>query len=176
MPFSCHIRFSRQALLELSKELTYRCTARCGICNYWRVQSNPKDELSLPQIKKGIDRIFAYGCRLVNFTGGESTLRQDLERIVAYASGLRIWTSIVTNGSLLTRERIRQLRDAGLDNLLVSLDSASPSAHDDQRGIPGSFAKVAECVKWIGDDFLRGTEPEASCASFPAETPPNSAT
>jgi MoaA/NifB/PqqE/SkfB family radical SAM enzyme len=137
-------------------ELTYRCTARCRMCNYWRLKHEPERELSLPQIQRGLDLVFAYGCRLVNFTGGEPTLRDDLEEIVLHASGLGVWTSVVTNGSRLTRDRVRRLRQAGLDNLLVSLDSASPAAHDEQRGIVGSFRRVDECAQWIRDEFLRG--------------------
>ena len=137
-------------------ELTYRCTARCGFCNYWRVEPRRGSELALEQIREGLDRVHAYGCRLVNFTGGEPTLRDDLEPIVAHASGLGMWTSVVTNGSLLTRERVRRLRDAGLDNLLVSLDSVSPAAHDEQRGVAGSFARVEACTHWIREEFLRG--------------------
>lgn len=137
-------------------ELTYRCTARCGMCNYWALEHHPERELSLSQIQRGLDRVFAYGCRLVNFTGGEPTLRHDLDDIIAHASGLGMWTSMVTNGSLLTRDRVRALREAGLDNLLVSLDSASPAVHDDQRGIEGAFRRVEACARWIRDDFLRG--------------------
>jgi AdoMet-dependent heme synthase len=137
-------------------ELTYRCTARCRICRYWKYQSNEAEELSLFQIKNGLDRIFEYGCRLVNFTGGEPTLRTDLEQIVAYASRLGIWTSVVTNGSLLTRDRVRGLREMGLDNLLVSLDSTIPDFHDAQRGLPGSYAQAVQCMDWISNDFLRG--------------------
>jgi AdoMet-dependent heme synthase len=137
-------------------ELTYRCNARCSICGYWNHPSDPSAELRLAEIKVGLNRIYEYGCRLVNFTGGEPTLRPDLEEIVAYASGMRIWTSVVTNGSLLTCNRIRALRDAGLDNLLVSLDSTAPLIHDAQRGIAGSYAKVVQCVQWIQSEFLRG--------------------
>ncbi len=137
-------------------ELTYRCTARCRICQYWKRQCEEEEELSLAQIKTGLDRIFDYGCRLVNFTGGEPTLRMDLEKIVAYASKLGMWTSVVTNGSLLTQDRVRRLREMGLDNLLVSLDSTTPVVHDSQRGLSGSYAKVVQCMDWIRDDFLLG--------------------
>lgn len=137
-------------------ELTYRCTARCSICNYWKSPGRAVDELSLAEITRGLDLVFAYGCRLVNFTGGEPTLRHDLEQIVAHASRLGMWTSVVTNGSLLSRERVRGLRKAGLDNLLVSLDSVSPAAHDQQRGIPGLHARVDACANWIREEFLYG--------------------
>jgi organic radical activating enzyme len=75
--------------------------------------SESKDALQLPEIREGLRRIYAYGCRLINFTGGEPTLRSDLEEIIAYASAMRIWTSVVTNGSTLTRERIGRLKEAG---------------------------------------------------------------
>ncbi len=137
-------------------ELTYRCTARCRMCGYWKRPSSPQEELDLVQIKLGIDRIHEYGCRLVNFTGGEPTLRPDLEEVIAHGSQRRIWTSVVTNGSLLTRGRVRELRRSGLDNLLVSLDSVSSEDHDAQRQMPGSFAQVQECVNWIREEFLQG--------------------
>ncbi len=67
-----------------------------------------------------------------------------------------MWTSIVTNGSTLTRARIRALKSAGLDNLLVSLDSLDPAAHDRQRGIPGLFDRVGQSLEWLHEDFLMG--------------------
>lgn len=137
-------------------ELTYRCTAKCSICNYWKNPSDPDEELTLNEIQEGFNKIFTYGCRTVNFTGGEPTLRPDLEEIIGYASRLGMWTSLVTNGSFLTRERIRGLKNAGLDNLLVSLDSADSDTHDKQRGVKGSYDKVIDCLNWMRDDFLRG--------------------
>jgi len=137
-------------------ELTYRCTARCAICDYWRNPSDPKRELKLADIQEGLEKIYDYGCRVVNFTGGEPTIRRDLEDIVNYASRLGMWTSMVTNGSLLTRERMQELKDAGLDNLFVSLDSTNPYVHDRQRGIRGAYGKVFDCMQWLREDFLTG--------------------
>ncbi len=137
-------------------ELTYRCNARCAICNYWRNPSRPADEMSLEQIRKGMDRVYSYGTRLINFTGGEPTLRGDLEDIVATASQKGMWTSMVTNGSRLSRERIRALKEAGLDNLLISFDSLSPAIHDEHRGIPGLQGRVVRALEWLHQEFLRG--------------------
>lgn len=137
-------------------ELTYRCNAKCSICPYWRNPSDPDRELQLPDIEAGLDKLHANGCRAVNFSGGEPTMRKDLEDIVGHASDLRMWTSMVTNGSLLTRERLRGLRHAGLDNLLISLDSLTPQVHDDHRGIQGLHARVLQLASWLGEDFLKG--------------------
>ncbi len=137
-------------------ELTYRCNARCSICAYWRRPSDPARELNAEEIREGLRRLYANGCRLVNFTGGEPTLRRDLEEIVSAASGTGMWTSMVTNGTLLTRERLRDLKAAGLDHLLISLDSTDPLYHDAHRGIQGAHAKVLERLRWLAADFLTG--------------------
>jgi MoaA/NifB/PqqE/SkfB family radical SAM enzyme len=79
-----------------------------------------------------------------------------LEEIIACASDMGIWTSVVTNGSLLTPERVVRLKEAGLDNLLVSLDSTWPQVHDQQRGASGLHAQAVECMRWIRSEFLKG--------------------
>lgn len=137
-------------------ELTYRCTAKCGICPYWKKPSRQKDELTLQEIQIGLKKIHAYGCRIVNFTGGEPTIRDDLEDIVHCASQLGMWTSMVTNGSLITQNRMQDLKKAGLDNLFVSLDSIDPHTHDSHRDISGSYHKVLQCMRWLRQDFLTG--------------------
>jgi MoaA/NifB/PqqE/SkfB family radical SAM enzyme len=43
-----------------------------------------------------------------------------------------------------------------LDNCIISLDSTDSSVHDERRGIPGLHAKVRECLRWVGEDFLSG--------------------
>jgi MoaA/NifB/PqqE/SkfB family radical SAM enzyme len=150
------LRLRRKRALSCTWELTYRCNARCGICTYWKAASDPGEELTLVQIKAALDKVAAEGCRFVNFTGGEPTLRRDLEDIVGSASRVGMWTSVVSNGSLLSRERLLALKAAGLDNLLLSVDSADASAHDAHRGIPGLHAKVLERLRWISEDFLTG--------------------
>jgi len=137
-------------------ELTYRCNARCAICAYWTRPSDPRDEMTLPQIQDGLERVCRHGCGFVNFTGGEPTLRHDLEDIVAHASRLGMWTSLVTNGGMLTRERVRSLKRAGLDSLMVSLDSPEPATHDRIRGVPGLHRRVLENVRVISEEFLTG--------------------
>jgi MoaA/NifB/PqqE/SkfB family radical SAM enzyme len=137
-------------------ELTYRCNARCAICAYWRRPSRIDDELTLAEIKEGLDRIHRHGCRFVNFTGGEPTIRRDLEDIVRHASSLSMWTSLVTNGGLLTRDRVRSLRQAGLDSMLVSLDSPDPATHDRIRGVPNLHARAVATLRVMSEEFATG--------------------
>ena len=146
----------RRRMLNCLWELTYRCNAKCEICAYWKHPSRPADELQLPQVRQGLRSVYNYGCRLVNFTGGEPTLRTDLEDIVNCASRMGIWTSMVTNGSLLTRERIRSLKAAGLDQILISVDSTDAAVHDGHRRIPGCHQHAMTCLQILREEFLRG--------------------
>ena len=146
--------FVGRRALSCTWELTHRCTGKCEICNYWRNPSRLEEELTLIDIQKGLRKIHSYGCRWVNFTGGEPTLRSDLDDIVSYSSAMGMWTTMVTNGGLLSRERIRNLGMAGLDSMFISLDSIDPQKHDKQRGINGSFSQVLRCLRWLNEDFL----------------------
>jgi MoaA/NifB/PqqE/SkfB family radical SAM enzyme len=146
--------FIGKRVLSCTWELTHRCTGKCKICNYWKNPSTSDEELELGHIQIGLEKIYSYGCRWVNFTGGEPTLRADLEEIVQYASKLGMWTTMVTNGSLLTRERIQMFKKVGLGSMFISLDSTNPQAHDKQRGISGSFAQVLKSLRWLHEEFL----------------------
>jgi MoaA/NifB/PqqE/SkfB family radical SAM enzyme len=126
------------------------------MCSYWRNPSRPETELNLAEITRALERLHGAGVRMINFTGGEPTLRSDLEEIVAQASALGFWTSIVTNGSTLTQDRIRRLKGSGLDNLFISLDSPEPEKHDASRCIPGLHQKVMQGLQWLHEEFLTG--------------------
>jgi MoaA/NifB/PqqE/SkfB family radical SAM enzyme len=84
---------------------------------------------------------------LVTFTGGEPTLRSDLENIVAEvdrAISLK-YVTIITHGAMLTPERAQSLWDAGINQFNISLDYLD-ERHDRARGIPGLAAKIQRTV------------------------------
>lgn len=137
-------------------ELTYRCNAQCPTCSYWKNPTNPQDELQLFEIKKGLDYIYKTGCRCINFSGGEPTLREDLEDIICYAGKKRIWTSLVTNGSLLDQSRIKELKRSHLDNLFISLDFSEREAHDNHRNISGLFDTIIKNLTFLKTNFMSG--------------------
>jgi len=137
-------------------ELTYRCNARCRICAYWNRPGDARAEMTTDHICLGLRRVCEHGCRFVNFTGGEPTLRPDLDLIIEFASSLGMWTSLVTNGTLLTQARVRSLKAAGLDSLMLSVDSVDPEWHDRQRGVPGLHARVLTALQLVADEFMTG--------------------
>jgi MoaA/NifB/PqqE/SkfB family radical SAM enzyme len=117
-------------------EVTKRCNAFCNFCPYW--QDERRGELNdySPIVAKL--RPFC-----VTFTGGEPLLRRELPELVAQITALspRPYTAVLTNGWLLSTERARALRDAGCEQISISIDYIG-KRHDERRGLPGLFARL----------------------------------
>lgn len=120
----------QRPLRDLRLSVTDRCNFRCGYCMPKEVFGRgydflPKDSILTFEELARVSRIFvSLGVEKIRLTGGEPTLRRDIERLVAQLAaidGLRDLT-LTTNGSALA-EKARALRDAGLRRLTVSLDS-----------------------------------------------------
>lgn len=109
----------------LTLELTYKCPLHCPWC------SNPldfdkfKDELTTEEWKKVLREGRKMGALQLGFTGGEPMLRDDLEELVAYSEELGYYTNLITSGVGLTPKRLQALKDAGLKQIQLSVQSGS---------------------------------------------------
>jgi pyrroloquinoline quinone biosynthesis protein E len=90
----------------------------------------------------------ALGVVQVHFTGGEPLLRQDLEALLAHAHGLGLYTSLITSGLGLTRERLAQLAAAGLDHVQVSIQGMSDADAVQIAGRAGLTQKL-QVMEWV---------------------------
>lgn len=127
----------------LNFEVTMRCNARCGFCDYWKTPAEAKagelDDFA------AIARRFSP--MLVTFTGGEPTLRKDLEAIVTSVRQAVRYTYVqmITHGAMLSLDRATSLWAAGVDQFNISLDYLD-ERHDQARGIPGLTKKILDLV------------------------------
>lgn len=119
-------------------ELTMRCDQACAHCGSRALRPRP-DELSTEEVLAVGDQLAALGCREVALVGGEAYLRPDIVAIVQHLSGLGMRTVMQTGGRTFGPERARQLRQAGLVGLGVSVDGPA-EAHDRLRANRGSHA------------------------------------
>lgn len=134
-------------------EVTMRCNARCGFCDYWRTPAEARDS----ELKSFADAARFFNPMLVTFTGGEPLLRRDLEELVAAVRAeMRLgYITLITHGGMLTPQRATSLWDAGVDQFNISLDYLD-GRHDAARGIPGLTAKIFSTVDAMRSAGMHG--------------------
>ena len=100
-----------------------RCNLACTYCSEFDNFSKP---VPTEELLRRIDLLAALGTTAVTLTGGEPLLHADLEQVVQRIRHHGMMATVVTNGYLLTRDRIEQLNGAGLDRLQISVDNVRP--------------------------------------------------
>lgn len=100
-----------------------RCNLDCAYCNEYDKTSDP---VPLATMLGRIDRLAELGTTIITLSGGEPTLHPDLDAIIARIRERGAIATLITNGLLLTPERIQKLNRAGLDYLQISIDNAKP--------------------------------------------------
>jgi len=124
-------------------EVTLRCNARCGFCDYWKTDATARAN----EVASYNKAAHFFNPMLITFTGGEPTLRRDLEDLVAEVNqAVRLkYVTLITHGAMLTPERARSLWDAGVNQFNISLDYLD-ERHDAARGIPGLAARILDVI------------------------------
>lgn len=100
-----------------------RCNLSCSYCNEFDKTSTP---VPLDAVLTRIDRLGDLGTSLVDLSGGEPLLHPDLDLIINGIRQRGMMAGLLTNGYLLSPERIRRLNRAGLDRLQISIDNVLP--------------------------------------------------
>jgi len=148
---------------------TNRCNLKCVHC-YAGAEAEPKaGELSTAEGKRLLDDLAEYGAPVVLFSGGEPLVREDLAELVAHAADAGIRPVLSTNGTLLTGERVEELKAAGLAYAGVSVDGLA-ARNDEFRGVEGAFESAVEGIETCLDaglkTGLRYTVTEANVADL----------
>lgn len=128
--------------------VTRRCNLKCAYCNEFDRVSEP---VPAARLRQTVDRLAALQTRAIAFTGGEPLLHPDYVSVVRYAASQVPRVSMSTNGYKLNGPLIRELGDAGLTRMQISLDGVTPTR---------TTAKVLDCTR-------RKLELLSSVATFP---------
>ena len=126
--------------------MTKRCNLKCVHCYASATTQAAEGELTTGEAKRFIEDIAAYDCPVLLFSGGEPFLRDDLFELARYAKSLDLRPVISTNGTLITEDKARQAKDAGIMYIGVSLDGLE-EINDRFRGVPGAFDRAIEGMK-----------------------------
>jgi MoaA/NifB/PqqE/SkfB family radical SAM enzyme len=117
---------------EVRYEVTDRCNAACVMCpRDLHKHGRPHGIMDLEQYKRSIDEIVPLGARQIVLTGfGEPLIDRTLEQKIAYAKSKGLRTYMISNISLLAKERAVGLIKAGLDELRASFLGMRPETYE----------------------------------------------
>jgi MoaA/NifB/PqqE/SkfB family radical SAM enzyme len=102
---------------------TRRCNIACAYCNEYDDHSAP---VPTDEVCGWIDRLAALGTGIVTLSGGEPLLHPGVDAIIRRIRARGMIATLITNGYLLSRDRIARLNRAGLDQLQISIDNVLP--------------------------------------------------
>lgn len=125
---------------------TENCNADCFMCDYAHLKGRPM--LDMVEVKKIAKKSKEAGIKLIRFTGGEPLLDRDVSSYVSYLKEQEFKTSLITNGYLLPF-RASSLSEAGLDQVIVSLDGGSEDLHNRLRNTPKLFENAVRGLRMI---------------------------
>lgn len=149
-----HFDFNQRPLVAIW-ETTRACDLACFHC---RASAQPicnPAELKTEEAKKLIRDIAQLKPPIFVMTGGDPLKRKDVYELVSYAAGSGLRPALTPSATpLLTREAVRKLKESGLSRLAISVDGPTAEIHDTFRGVPGSFARTLEAVRWANEAGL----------------------
>lgn len=146
----------RRAFLSPGASLLYEVTARCNLdcvhCyNVWKGGiSYSKEELPTRTARDVIRKaVRETNCQQFTFTGGEPTLRADLEDLVGLAASLCGRVNLISNGTLLDEGRTKSLLEAGVSLFELPLNSADRNTHNRMAGGIDCFDQITRAAAEI---------------------------
>jgi len=138
-------------VLEFS--VTYACQCKCVHCSVskYAVEANM---LTNEEIKRTLDQATEIGIPKVDFFGGEPLMRKGIVELIEHASKRGLYVSVTTNGWMLTKDMVRDMKRAGINCVNVSIDSEDEAKHDELRGLKGVFKRAVEGIRFCHEEGI----------------------
>lgn len=131
----------------VSWNTTLKCNLKCDHCYIDANNNENKTELNTVEGKQLIDQLAELGRSILVLSGGEPLLRKDIFELAAYGVKKGLIMTMGTNGTLIDDEVAREIFDCGIRKVAISVDSSTPTVHDEFRGVKGAWNKAVEGVK-----------------------------
>ncbi len=142
---------SPNTLRLVAWETTRRCNLACKHCRAVAEDHPYENELDTRASFKLLEQIREVGEPIIILTGGEPLLRHDIFDIAAFGTKLGLRMVMAPNGTLITKETAKKMKDSGIKRISVSLDGSTPETHDAFRGIQHAFEKSIQGIKIAKD-------------------------
>ncbi len=127
-------------------DFTHKCNLNCKHC-YSNSGTISEEELNTLQALGVVDQLADSGVTALAFSGGEPLIRKDFFEIARHAVERGLYVSVATNGTLLTKENVKRLKQTGIHYVEVSIDGSTALTHDTSRGVPGAFDKAVTGIR-----------------------------
>lgn len=137
---------------NLVYELTGACNQCCRFCyNHWRDGSTPIPRPDPRQTRKTLAKLLSQtSVGSLSFSGGEPLLLENVHDLVLQARFKGSKINILTNGTLLTQDRLDNFLRLGVSAIQIPLLSAEPAVHDHLTTLPGSWSKAVDALRRSG--------------------------
>lgn len=135
--------------IHCNLQITYRCNFRCAICDFWKTDHDPADELSLNDIRFIGRKLNRLGTLIISLAGGEPLIRRDVFDIITALNRANHFPILITNGWFVNEDLAKDILRAGLQEISVSIDYRDPARHDAQRGRPGAWDRAVRALELL---------------------------
>lgn len=127
--------------------ITHSCNLSCQHCFATAFKKTNRRTMQIDDYQRVMKEANKLGAVNFSFQGGEPLLFPQLEELIKAAAPYKNVISITTNGTLLTRERTKKLRDIGVDIFTISLDSMVAEEHDSFRNEEGVYERTLRGIE-----------------------------
>jgi pyrroloquinoline quinone biosynthesis protein E len=138
-----------RAPVGLLAELTHRCPLQCPYCSNPLGLERVAGELPTETWLDVLAQAAELGILQLHLSGGEPTVRRDLEQIVAQAAKVGLYSNLITAAVLLTRQRLEVLAAHGLDHVQISIQDAHAANADRIAHYRDGHSKKLETAGWV---------------------------
>ncbi len=140
------LQFSEDKKPVIVWNMTRRCNLNCVHCYAKATNTKGEDYIDTSSAKEMIDDLADFGVPVMLFSGGEPLVREDLTELAEYTVSKGMRAVISTNGTLISRDKARELKSIGLSYVGISIDGLK-QVHDSFRRIDGAFDKAMQGVE-----------------------------
>jgi len=143
--------FKKPTLKTIEIFPTFACQSQCLMCSVEKYKTRSRrlrqDVLTLQDYERIAREGAKLGAIAMTVLGGEPLLSRELDHIIRIFKAQSYFVSMVSNAILMTPQRARQLRCAGLDSVYLSLESVDEAVNDRIRGFPGHYQRVRQAIR-----------------------------
>lgn len=142
-------------LRSIAMDVTTKCNMECAHCYAKTFENQP--EIPLSTIEKLVEELYELGVFHYVLQGGEPLV--EFERLLSIIAMIRpeeTYVNVVSNGWLMSKEKIKLLKAAGVDKICFSIDSGVREEHDANRKI-GSFDRTLQALQDVLDEGLHAS-------------------